>query len=355
MKHLLVFILLLAITLGCRTRGPGFNAYEEGSSGSFAPVPTTNQLDRALLNKPTEPYRLGPGDVIEIEGVGDTSAHAQLTLGPDGKVYYSLLPAISLWGLSLPECRTNLQKEMAKYNRSTPDLVINLRGVGSQRVWFLGAVQSPGVYPLAGPTTLLEAIAALGGITPGNGPDDAADYSRSFILRNGKFLPVDFERLIKHADASQNIYLAPDDFVYIRPTDIPSVYVLGAVAGTVVPYSKDLTLARAIITLGGPVRYAQISRVAILRGSLTSPKIAQVDYQAIVKGKAHDIPLEPGDIVYIPFSPFRRLAQLVEDLVDQFVRTTAVNEGSYLGAGREQNTGVGAVFGYNPGTGTFVR
>jgi protein involved in polysaccharide export with SLBB domain len=348
MKYL-AFLLVVFTGFGCRTKGPSFDPYGERTAQAFAPVELTNHLDQSLLKPPAEPYRLGPGDLIEIEAIGEPASRAQLTLGPDGKVYYGLLPGISLWGLSLSECRTNLQTEMAKYNRAAPDLVVNLRGAASERVWFLGAVINPGVYPLAGPTTVLEAVSAVGGLTPGIGSDDSADLSRSFILRNGKFLPVDFERLIKHGDATQNIYLAPDDFVFIRPSDKPSVYVLGAVAGSVVPYSRELTLARAILALGGPVKYAQQSRVVILRGNLAAPRIAQVNYLAIVKGQARDIPLEPGDIVYIPFTPYRLLAQLAEELVDQFVRTIAINEGSYLGAGTEQNLNVGVPLGGTSG------
>jgi hypothetical protein len=41
--------------------------------------------------------------------------------------------------------------------------------------------------------------------------------------------------------------------------------------------------------------------------------------------------LQPGDIVYVPYTPFRRLAQLAEDVLNQFVRTIAVNEGTYVG------------------------
>jgi protein involved in polysaccharide export with SLBB domain len=351
---LLCCLVLLSAALGCRTKGIGFDPYRQGSDG-FAPVEeSTNRLDAKFLKSPAEPYRLGPGDIIEVEPVGDVNPRSILALGPDGKVYYSLLPGISLWGQSIPECRATLQREMAKYNRDVPDLVINLRAAASQRVWFLGAVQTPGVYPLTAPTTLLEAIATLGGVPTGNGQDEVVDFSRSFVLRNGKFLPVNFERLIKYGDATQNIFLAPDDFIFIRPADIPSVYVVGAIGGAVLPFSRDLTVARALITLGGPVKFAQVGKVVILRGSLTSPRIAQVDYQAIVKGQAHDISLEPGDIIYVPFSPYRRAAQLVEELVDQFVRTTAVNQGSYWGAGGEQrNAGVGFQFGTTTGGGTI--
>ena len=149
-------------------------------------------------------------------------------------------------------------------------------------------------------------------------------------------MPVDFARLIKEGDLSQNIYLAPDDFVFFRPVELPSVYVLGAVAGpTILPYSGDLSVASAILNVGGTIQYAQQNKVVIIRGALTQPQIAEVNYHAIVTGKARDLLLQPGDIVYVPFTPFRRLAQLAEEIVNQFVRTIAVNEGSYIGGQNE--------------------
>jgi polysaccharide biosynthesis/export protein len=342
MKYFTLLILALVVGSGCRTKGPTFNAYEpEGATNeTFSTVSLTNGLDSALLKPPVDPYRLGPGDVIEIETIGESAARNSLTVGPDGKIYFTLLPGTSVWGLSLAETRALLQKEMARFTRGTPELVINLRAAASQRVWLLGAVGSPGVYALGTPTTVLDALAASGG-TVGNSPDDAADLSRSFILRNGKMLPVDFERLLKRGDLSQNIYLAPDDFVFVRPADVPSVYVLGAVAAPMVlPYTRDLSVAEAVLKAGGPLKYAQQNRIVILRGGLTQPKLAHVDYHSIVKGKTRNVRLEPGDILYVSYWPFRQVAQLAEDVVDQFVRTIAVNEGSYLGSGNTTPVGV---------------
>ena len=94
-----------------------------------------------------------------------------------------------------------------------------------------------------------------------------------------------------------------------------------------VPYSRELTVARAIVAGGGTVKYAMPGKVMIIRGGLTEPRIAEVNYQGIVTGRARDVRLEPGDIVYVPYSPLRRVSQLVEDVLDQFVRTIAVNEG----------------------------
>ena len=327
--------LLVLCGAGCHSTGPKFDPRKSsGTAGNeaFSPVGLTNQINPALLRAPTEPFRLGPGDVIEVETIGETTGRSVMTVGPDGKVYYSLLAGLSVWNLSLAETRTLLQREMAKFTRATPELVINLRTVGSKRIWILGAVPGAGVFPLSTPITLLEAVSMAGGLpTTGATVDDGADLQRSFVLRDGHLLPVDFERLFKRGDLSQNIYLQPDDFLFVPPANLPSVYVLGAVGSpNILPYSRDMTLARVIITAGGTVKYGLTDKAVIIRGGWNQPQIAEVNYAAIVQGRAVDVRLEPGDVVYVPFTPFRKLAELVETVLDQTVRTTAANYGIYV-------------------------
>lgn len=327
--------LLLLCGAGCHSTGPKFDPrqpLDTAGNEAFSPAGLTNQISPALLQVPTEPFRLGPGDIIETETIGETTGRSTMTVGPDGKIYYSLLAGISVWNLTLAETRTLLQQEMAKFTRTTPELVINLRTVGSKRIWVLGVVPGAGVFPLATPTTLLEAISMAGGLpTTGNTTDDGADLQRSFVLRDGRLLPVDFERLFKRGDLSQNIYLQPDDFLFVPPANLPSVYVLGAVGSpNILPYSREMTLARVIITAGGTVKYGLTDKAIIIRGGLNQPRIAEVNYAAIVQGRAVDVRLEPGDVVYVPFTPFRKLAELVETVLDQTVRTTAANYGIYV-------------------------
>jgi protein involved in polysaccharide export with SLBB domain len=330
-----LFSLFLLCGAGCHSTGPKFDPSQStplAGNEAFTPAGLTNLLSPALLQAPIEPFRLGPGDVIEAETIGESTGRSTMTVGPDGKIYYSLLAGISVWNLTLAETRTLLQREMAKFTRATPELVINLRTVGSKRIWVLGAVPGAGVFPLATPVTLLEAISLAGGLpTTGATIDDGADLQRSFVLRDGRLLPVDFERLFKRGDLSQNIYLQPDDFIYVPPANLPSVYVLGAVGSpNILPFSRDLTLARVIIMAGGTVKYGLTDKAIIIRGGLNQPKIAEVNYAAIVQGRAIDVRLEPGDVVYVPFTPFRKLAELVETVLDQTVRTTAANYGIYV-------------------------
>jgi polysaccharide biosynthesis/export protein len=122
------------------------------------------------------------------------------------------------------------------------------------------------------------------------------------------------------------------------------VYVLGAVrAPRVLPYTERMTLVSAVSAGAGMERYewvaaggsdpgpfskdAYLSHVAIVRGSLSEPRIAVVDYNAIVKGKARDVRLEPGDIVYVPNSPYSTLKRYFNIILNTFVTTVAANEG----------------------------
>ena len=80
-------------------------------------------------------------------------------------------------------------------------------------------------------------------------------------------------------------------------------------------------------------RRTHISHVAIVRGSLAEPQVSIVDYSAVVKGKAPDVQLEPGDIVYVPNSPFTTLKRYVNMVVNTFVGTVAANEGIHAAGG----------------------
>jgi polysaccharide export outer membrane protein len=158
--------------------------------------------------------------------------------------------------------------------------------------------------------------------------EQSADLQHSFIIRQGRLLPVDFQRLLQ-GDLSQNIFLQPDDFVYLPSAVTQEVHVLGAVGQPkAIGFTGQLSLISAIARAGGTVKDAYLSHVAIVRGSITEPRIAIVDYQAIVRGQAPDVLLEPRDIVHVPPTPYKTLAKYADLVLSAFVRTVGVNEGA---------------------------
>jgi polysaccharide biosynthesis/export protein len=299
------------------------------ATNAFTSVSSSNAIQKEWLSPSADFFRLGPGDVLDVEIIGAKDPPNTTMVGPDGKLYYSLLPGLFVWGLSLSEARDLIESQMAKILRDRPEIGLTLKGVGSRRVWILGSVVNPGVYSLGTPVTLLEAIAAAGGVTQVTGGSaEAADLSKSFVLRHGKPIGVDLKKLLHGGDLSQNIYLQADDFVYLRPTTTKEVYVLGSVVTpNIVPFTTRMSLATAIAYTGGPARWASLSHVAIVRGSITQPSIATVNFHHVLEGKLPDVELEPGDLVFVPTSAFVKLEVFADSILTIFVQTIAVNEG----------------------------
>jgi protein involved in polysaccharide export with SLBB domain len=327
---------LLALVAGCKTTGPSFDlragrsgAVKAGSTNLFSSA-ANNVIKPEWLQPPTEPFRLGPGDRLDLEVLQSPGTRAAAFVGPDGRIYYDLLPGLDVWGLTLAETRALLERELARYYVK-PQVSVTLTGVQSKRVWVLGRLNKSGVYPLTGPMTVIEAISRAGGLFTsrfGGTTEELADLNHSFIIRGGEMLPVNFQKLLRGGDTAQNIYLQPDDFIYLPSSLSSEVYVLGAVNGPrPIGYVDDMGLTAAISKALGAQPQAQLSHVAIVRGSLSNPKIAVVDFKAILNGRAPDVHLEPRDIDYVPFSPYRTLDRYAKLITDIFVRTVAANEG----------------------------
>src|SRR5688572_5324405 len=334
----LVALALTAVLMsGCyfAKQGEKFDARAPRSSQAaviltnLATVESTNQIRPDWLQPPTNAFRLGPGDKIEIEIVGDNASRTVTQIGPDGRLYYFLLPGLDVWGLTLDETKILLETELKRY-LTAPIVSIQLRSIDSTRIWILGRVTNPGIYPVPAPMTLLEAVSLAGGTmtssTSGT-TEDLADLSNSFVVRSGERLPVNFARLLREGDMSQNIYLQPDDLILFPSSASRDIHVLGAVRLPKAVARQHNNLVGAIADAGGPAKDAYLSHVAIVRGSLDAPKIAVVDYNDIIRGKASNILLEPRDIVYVPFSPYRFLTKYLDLILTTFVRTVAINEG----------------------------
>jgi protein involved in polysaccharide export with SLBB domain len=330
----------------------------------FTPTPVAGlpPVDPAMLQRPEAEHRLGPGDVLDIEILGDAASRTRTVVGPDGKIYFYVLPGIDVWGMTINEARAKVVREMQNFIREEQPISMTLRTAASQRIWVLGRLTRPGIYTMTGPTTLLEAIAQAGGLSPMSGvmttagtmgfassrgaSDEAADLSRAFVIRQGKLLRVDFERLLRNGDMAQNIYLQPDDFVYLPSANTGAIHVLGAVTNPrTLDYTGGQTLAQVVAEAGGLLRESFPSEVAVVRGSLSEPKVAVVDLKAILAGQTSDVVLEPQDIVYVPHSPYRVLTRYVNIILDTFVRTVGVNEGARAVSGSASPVGVNVPLG----------
>ncbi len=276
---------------------------------------------------------LGPGDAMNFGLFGQPELNsADIVVGPDGRVSFLEAQDILATGLTIDELRDKIDQELGKYRRA-PHTMITPVAFRSKRYYMLGKVMVKGTYVLDRPITILEAIARAKGFENGlvgRSVVDLADFSRSFISRDGKRLPLDFEKLFEAGDLSQNIPIEPGDYVYIAGANVAEVYVLGEIRlPGPVGYFPTETAISAIAARGGFTERAYRSRVLVIRGSLNHPQYFVVNTADIVKGKQLDFHMEPKDIIFVSARPFIR----VEELTD--LATTAFIQGfitSWVGA-----------------------
>lgn len=345
MKRLLPLLFLTACT--SIHKGPRFDARGDSSaavaSPDFESAAPQEAINPQWLQKPTKAYTLGPGDKLELEIMGETGTRTDTFVTPDSKVYFDLLPGIDVAGKTTQQLQTELEAGLTKYYKQ-PQVAVTLREAVSQRVWVLGRLNAPGIYPIKQPMRVLDAVSQAGGLFTSRftgTTEELADLKHSFMIRGGRTLPVDFEKLIREGDMSQNIYLEPNDYLYLPSSLTNEVYVLGAVTEPrPVGFMSDMNLLGAIGRGLGLTPGADLTHVSIIRGSLTNPKIATVNALEIMNGKATNVRLEPGDIVYVPGPGSNSPGGLAREALNTFTRLVSANEGSNAGAPGAAGVGV---------------
>jgi polysaccharide biosynthesis/export protein len=271
---------------------------------------------------------LGPGDVLNLSLLDmPETARTEVPVGPDGRIAFLQAPDIMAAGLTIDELRAKLDEALGKYYQN-PHTVVTPVAFRSKKYFVLGAVVNRGVYSFDRPLRVIEAIARAGGLETGlheTRSVEMADLQRSFLVRKGERVPVDFERLFQRGDLSQNVPLEPDDYLYFASASANEIYVLGEVASPgVVVFTSKPTVVGAVTLWGGFSTRAFQSRVLVVRGSLDHPETFVVDTPAILAGKAPDFRLQPRDIVYVNRSPWRIAAEVLDVAAKAFVQSFIV-------------------------------
>lgn len=271
---------------------------------------------------------LGPGDTLNLQlfNMPDTT-QTEVPVGPDGRISFLQARDITAAGLTIDELRTKMDESLSKFYQN-PRTIITPVAYHSKKYVVLGAVANRGVYRFDRPLSVIEALARAGGVQTGiYGRDtvELADLGRSFLVRNGQRIPVDFERLFEQGDLSQNVPLEPDDFLYFAPASANEIYVLGQVANPgVVAFLPRTSAMSVIAAAGGFTPEAFRSRVLVVRGSVGHPQTFVVDAADILSAKKADFRLQARDIVYVSKSPWAKAEQLIDVALTAFVQSFTI-------------------------------
>lgn len=149
-----IFALVLA---AC---GGGTNVRNAQSS---LPAPDTSPAAAAYQNG--SDYRVGAQDLLEISvfGVDDLSHSARVN--SSGRITMPLVGSVMAGGKTIEELETEIAGKLRAGYLQDPHVSVFVKESTSQRITLEGSVTRPGIYPLAGKTTLLQAIAMAEGVT----------------------------------------------------------------------------------------------------------------------------------------------------------------------------------------------
>lgn len=307
----------------------------------FMPV-TPEMLDP--FQKAEHNYRLAIGDQLEITVFGDEeTTNEKVIVAPDGRIYYGVMEGIPCVGKTIQALRVELVSRLRRLYKDPIVSVIPVVVTG-QTYTILGRVKKSGVYFIDNSVRLRDSIAIAGGFQEQDQDtqdrsdtrlDDVVDLSKSFIMRGNKRIDVDFERLVKTGDNDQNIFIHPLDYIYIAPMGVRDVYVLGnVIAPARVNYYKGITLMNALAYAGGwtvnTARSADLSKVLLIRGELEKPWVSCIDIRELYQGKALDIYLCPGDIIYVNNKTTRFGRELVRAAIYTYVQAFMTAWSSFI-------------------------
>ena len=124
-------------------------------------------------------YRIGTQDTLDINVFQIEELKRTVQVDSGGKILLPLIGQIQASGRTPAELSVEIADALKRSYMKDPQVIVTVKESQSQRVTVDGAVNQPGVYPLSGPTTLLQAISLA------RGPDNKlANVKRVAVFRN---------------------------------------------------------------------------------------------------------------------------------------------------------------------------
>ena len=255
------------------------------------------------LSTDEEPvYRMNAGDKVEIRVYGHDDLNSVTTIGPDGTVGIAFMGQVKLSGLNIADGADKIRNGLAPYIKN-PVVSVSVREISSETATIAGSCAKPGVYGISNATRLADLYATAGSSAARlfNGVDvDVADLEHSIIVRKGEILPVNFTKAINEGDPLHNIRIRKGDYVFIAQRMEASVTICGEVK---LPHKRLYEPGMGLIetlTAAGWMKDTHWKHVILIRDGLSHPRLYKVDVDGILAGKCRNIPLQSGDIIYVP-------------------------------------------------------
>lgn len=110
--------------------------------------------------------RISPLDILEIKVFGSNDLSGTYQVDPNGEVKFPLVGRVVAKGYTTFEIASILEDRLREKYLQNPLVTARITELNGQQFTIEGAIGKPGMYPVRGPLTLLQALALSGGPAP---------------------------------------------------------------------------------------------------------------------------------------------------------------------------------------------
>lgn len=253
-----------------------------------------------------ESLLIGPGDMLHVQ-VFDTAEleqHARVT--DAGELPLLLGESVKVSALTPAEAARAIEKVLLEgHYLLRPKVLVAIEEYATQKVSVLGEVKTPGAYSIDTPRSVLDVLTLAGGLT------ELGDRKILIERRNSQEKISYFVSNKPDAAFDTAIQIHPGDTLFIPKAGI--VFALGDVGRpggyTMTNNEGKISVLELLARAGGTNHSAVPSHARLIRNEGENVIEIPLPLSAMQKGNRIDMPLHPGDIVYVPFSYMRNIAE----------------------------------------------
>ncbi|HDL53371.1 MAG TPA: sugar ABC transporter substrate-binding protein [Proteobacteria bacterium] len=163
-------------------------------------------------DKKDDVYLAGAGDLLHIVIWKNDDITGDYLVRPDGKITLPLVGDVVATGMSTDAIAMQISKKLKLFIEN-PYVTVIVTQTSSNRIYVLGEVQRPGVYPLQERLTVLQALALSGGFTQ-FAKKDRMSVIRYEGNRQVKY-EVNYRDILKDPEKGRNLLLKRGDTLVV--------------------------------------------------------------------------------------------------------------------------------------------
>jgi polysaccharide biosynthesis/export protein len=270
---------------------------------------------------------LGADDLIELMIPYCPELSRSFRVGSDGYLTLPLLKKkLYVIGLTPIQVEMKLAEEL-KSEEVLADPIVNVSVLEyrSRPVSVVGAVNHPLTFQATGTTTLLEAIAKAGGLSPNAGAEIIVTRDVQNSQATNRVQTIFVKDLIEASDPRYNLKMYGGE--EIRIPELNKIFVTGNVRRPgmySMQTNSDTTVLKALALSEGLEAFtAKRAYVYRLRPSGGEREELEIPLKSIMERKASDVKLQADDVLYVPANNGRRLTSKILGQITSFGQTTA--------------------------------